>query len=163
LWVILGTVFAAGVHVFGTLVVSVRKEGLSVGSISDKLVGQLADWMFFFLILMLVFLFSLLFARFIACDFVLITLIVLTHVYISCSSILLPVFILNSLAFCSVYDVYYRKKKMLVPSLLAMAVMYIAAIMASKIDFLQIDLIRYFGGENGTGLFGLSTTGTAFF
>src|SRR5699024_8591202 len=41
--------------------------------------------------------------------------------------------------------------------------MYIAAIMASKIDFLQIDLIRYFGGENGTGLFGLSTTGTAFF
>src|SRR5699024_2289770 len=56
-----------------------------------------------------------------------------------------------------------RQKKMLVPSLLALAVMYIAAIMASKIDFLQIDLIRYFGGENGTGLFGLSTTGTAFF
>src|SRR5699024_12878144 len=75
----------------------------------------------------------------------------------------LPVFIQIPLAVWIEYSVYKRQKKMLVPSLLALAVMYIAAIMASKIYFLQIDLIRYFGGENGTGLFGLSTTGTAFF
>src|SRR5699024_11712142 len=85
------------------------------------------------------------------------------NLYISFPASVLPLFIHIPLDFCIVYDIYKIQKKMLVPSLLALAVMYIAAIIASKIDFLQIDLIRYFGGEDGTGLFGLSTTGTAFF
>src|SRR5699024_6883419 len=40
---------------------------------------------------------------------------------------------------------------------------YITAIIASKVDFLQIDLVQYMGGENGTGLFGLGAVSTAFF
>src|SRR5699024_12604233 len=47
--------------------------------------------------------------------------------------------------------------------LIALIIMYAAAILASKVEFLQIDLVRYMGGEDGTGLFGLSTVGTAFF
>src|SRR5699024_1937925 len=61
------------------------------------------------------------------------------------------------------YAVYKRQKKMLVPSLIASIIMYAAAILASKIECLQIDLVRYVGGEDGTGLFRLSTVGTAFF
>src|SRR5699024_10672553 len=45
----------------------------------------------------------------------------------------------------------------------SLAVMYITAIIASKVDFLQIDLVQYMGGENGTGLFGLGAVSTAFF
>src|SRR5699024_2332229 len=54
-------------------------------------------------------------------------------------------------------------QKMLVPSLIALAVMYTTAVIASKVDFLQIDLVKYMGGENGTGLFGLGAVSTAFF
>ncbi|HLR22456.1 MAG TPA: carbon starvation protein A [Pseudogracilibacillus sp.] len=151
LWVILGTVFAAGVHDFGTLVLSVRNKGHSVGTIADKLVGQRAKMLFLFIILILVLMVNAVFAW------------VIANLFISFPASVLPVFIQIPLAVWIGYAVYKRQKKMLVPSLLALAVMYIAAIMASKIDFLQIDLIRYFGGENGTGLFGLSTTGTAFF
>src|SRR5699024_8508765 len=61
------------------------------------------------------------------------------------------------------YAVYKRQKKMLVPSLIALAIMYLAAIFASKIPFLQIDLVQYMGGENGASIPGLSTVGTAFF
>src|SRR5699024_10613245 len=32
-----------------------------------------------------------------------------------------------------------------------------------KVDFLQIDLVQYMGGENGIGLFGLGAVSTAFF
>ena len=40
LWVILGTVFAAGVHDFGTLVLSVRNKGQSVGTLAHRLIGS---------------------------------------------------------------------------------------------------------------------------
>src|SRR5699024_10483411 len=102
--------------------------------------------LFLFIILILVLMFDDVFAW------------VIANLFISFPASVLPVFIQIPLAVWIGYAVYKRQKKMLVPSLLALAVMYIAAIMASKIDFLHIDLIRYFGGENGTGLFGLSTS-----
>src|SRR5699024_845439 len=73
-----------------------------------------------------------------------------------------PVFIQIPLAVWIGFAVYKRKTKMLVPSLIALAIMYISAIVASRVGFLQIDLISYMGGENGGSLFGLSTVGTAF-
>src|SRR5699024_3464717 len=114
-------------------------------------VGQRAKMLFLFIILILVLMVNAVFAW------------VIANLFISFPASVLPGFIQILLAVWIGYAVYKRQKKMLVPFLLALAVMYIAAIMASIIDFLQIDLIRYFGGENGTGLFGLSTTGIAFF
>ena len=151
LWVILGTVFAAGVHDFGTLVLSVRNKGHSIGTLADKLVGQRAKMLFLFIILILVLMINAVFAW------------VIANLFITFPASVFPVFIQIPLAIWIGYAVYKRQKKMLVPSLIALAVMYIAAIVASKVDFLQIDLVRYMGGEDGTGLFGLSTTGTAFF
>src|SRR5690625_4490255 len=151
LWVLLGTVFAAGVHDFGTLVLSVRNKGQSVGTIADKLIGQRAKILFLFIILILVLMVNAVFAW------------VISNLFITYPSSVLPVFIQIPLAIWIGYAVYKRQKKMLVPSLIALAVMYLAAILASKYQFLQIDLVRYMGGEEGTGLFGLSTVGTAFF
>ena len=42
LWVVLGTVFAAGVHDFGTLVLSVRNKGQYVGTIAERLLVRRA-------------------------------------------------------------------------------------------------------------------------
>ncbi|MBO1003597.1 carbon starvation protein A [Pseudogracilibacillus auburnensis] len=151
LWVILGTVFAAGVHDFGTLVLSVRNKGQSVGTIADKLIGQRAKILFLFIILILVLMVNAVFAW------------VIANLFITFPASVFPVFIQIPLAVWIGVAVYKRQKKMLVPSLIALAIMYGAAIAASKFGFLQIDLVRYMGGEDGTGLFGLSTVGTAFF
>src|SRR5699024_1549975 len=62
LCVILGTVFAAWVHDFGTLVLSVRNKGQSVGTIADKLIGQRAKILFLFIILILVLMVNAVFA-----------------------------------------------------------------------------------------------------
>src|SRR5699024_6905041 len=52
---------------------------------------------------------------------------------------------------------------MLIPSLIALAVIYLVAILSSRVEVLRIDILKYLGGEEGAGLFGLSSTSTAFF
>ncbi|MEC2158458.1 carbon starvation CstA family protein [Virgibacillus halodenitrificans] len=150
LWVILGTVFAAGVHDFGTLVLSVRNKGQSVGTLAHRLVGQRAKILFLFIILILVLMVNAVFAW------------VISNLFISYPASVLPVFIQIPLAIWIGHAVYKRNKKMLVPSLFALAAMYLAAILASKVGFLQIDLVQYMGGEDGSGLFGLGAVSTAF-
>ncbi|MGY0692160.1 carbon starvation CstA family protein [Virgibacillus sp. FSP13] len=151
LWVILGTVFAAGVHDFGTLVLSVRNKGQSIGTLANKLIGQRAKILFLFIILILVLMVNAVFAW------------VIANLFVSFPASVLPVFIQIPLAIWIGYAVYKRKQKMLVPSLIALAIMYITAVIASKVDFLQIDLVQYMGGENGEGLFGLGAVSSAFF
>ena len=151
LWVILGTVFAAGVHDFGTLVLSVRNKGQSVGTLAHRLIGQRAKILFLFIILILVLMVNAVFAW------------VIANLFISYPASVLPVFIQIPLAIWIGYAVYKKNKKMLIPSLFALAVMYLAAVLASKIGFLQIDLVQYMGGEDGAGLFGLGSVSTAFF
>ncbi|MFC4556904.1 carbon starvation protein A [Virgibacillus kekensis] len=151
LWVILGSVFAAGVHDFGTLVLSVRNKGQSVGTLANKLIGQRAKILFLFIILILVLMVNAVFAW------------VIANLFISFPASVIPVFIQIPLAIWIGYAVYKRKQKMLVPSILALAVMYITAVIASRTEWMQIDLVQYMGGEGGGGLFGLGAVSTAFF
>lgn len=151
LWVILGTVFAAGVHDFGTLVLSVRNKGQSVGTLAHRLIGQRAKILFLFIILILVLMVNAVFAW------------VISNLFIKFPASVFPVFIQIPLAIWIGHVVYKRKQKMLVPSLIALAVMYIAAVFSSQYSFLQIDLVKYMGGDGGAGLFGLGAVSTAFF
>ncbi|MDY7046452.1 carbon starvation protein A [Virgibacillus sp. M23] len=150
LWVILGTVFAAGVHDFGTLVLSVRNKGQSVGTLAHRLIGQRAKILFLFIILILVLMVNAVFAW------------VISNLFISYPASVLPVFIQIPLAIWIGYAVYKRNRKMLIPSVLALAIMYLTAIVASKVEFLQFDLVHYMGGEAGAGLFGLGAVSSAF-
>ncbi|MFD2043905.1 carbon starvation protein A [Ornithinibacillus salinisoli] len=150
LWVVLGTVFAAGVHDFGTLVLSVRNKGQSVGTLAHRLIGQRAKILFLFIILILVLMVNAVFAW------------VISNLFIAYPASVIPVFIQIPLAIWIGYAVYKRNSKMLIPSLLALAAMYITAVVASKVNFLQIDLVRYMGGEDGAGLFGLGAVSSAF-
>ncbi|MFV0335647.1 MAG: carbon starvation protein A [Tropicimonas sp.] len=57
LWVTLGTIFFAGVHDFGALWASVRNKGVSVGALSEQILGTHARSMFMlvmFLVLLMV-------------------------------------------------------------------------------------------------------------
>ncbi|ASF40478.1 carbon starvation protein A [Halobacillus halophilus] len=150
LWVLLGTVFAAGVHDFGTLVLSVRNKGQSVGTLASKLIGQKAKVLFLFIILLLVLMVNAVFAW------------VIANLFISFPASVVSVFIQIPLAIWIGYSVYKKKGNMLLPSVIALAVMYLAAIVASYVPVLQIDLVKYFGGEGASSVFGLSATSMAF-
>ncbi|MDM5317580.1 carbon starvation protein A [Fictibacillus sp. b24] len=150
LWVIFGTVFAAGIHDFGTLVLSARHKGQSVGSITSTIIGKRAKIMFLFIILILMLMVNAVFAW------------VISNLFIKFPASVLPVFIEIPLAVWIGYAVYKRKKEMLIPSIIALVIMYGTAILSSKIPALQIDLVKYFGGAEAAGLFGLGAVGSAF-
>ncbi|QFT89113.1 Carbon starvation protein A [Bacillus sp. THAF10] len=151
LWVILGTVFAAGVHDFGTLVLSVRNKGQSIGTITDRLIGKRAKMLFLFIILILVLMVNAVFAW------------VISNLFIKFPAAVLPIFIEIPIAIWIGYAVYKRKMKMLVPSIIALAIMYGTAVLTSKVPALQIDLVKYFGGAENTVLFGLDGVSMSFF
>ncbi|WP_078553600.1 carbon starvation protein A [Bacillus alkalicellulosilyticus] len=150
-WVVLGTVFAAGVHDFGALVLSVRNKGQSVGTLAHRLIGRKAKLLFLFIILILVLMVNAVFAW------------VISNLFINFPSAVLSVFIQIPLAIWIGYHVYKKQGNMLVPSIVALAVMYITAVVASKVPALQIDLVRYFGGAENTVAFGLDGVAMSFF
>lgn len=150
LWVILGTVFAAGVHDFGTLAMSVRNKGQSIGTIAEKFIGRRGKILFLFIILTLVLMVNAVFAW------------VIANLFITYPASVLPVFIQIPLAIWIGYAAYKRNMKMLIPSLIALAVMYATAVLTAEVTWLQIDLVSYMGGEGGEGLFGLGAVSTAF-
>ncbi|MFC4711515.1 carbon starvation protein A [Planococcus dechangensis] len=151
LWVVFGTVFAAGVHDFGTLALSVRNKGQSVGTLAHRLIGQRGKILFLFIILILVLMVNAVFAW------------VIANLFISYPASVIPVFIQIPLAIWIGYAAYKRNMKMLIPSLIALAVMYGVAVLSSQVEFLQIDLVRYMGGAEGAGIFGLGAISSAFF
>lgn len=150
LWVIFGTVFAAGVHDFGTLVLSIRHKGHSIGTLADKLIGNRAKLLFLFIILILVLMINAVFAW------------VISSLFIKFPASILSIFIQIPLAVWIGYYTYKKKGGMLIPSLVALAVMYFSAIIATYVPALQIDLVQYFGGESNTILFGLNGVSLSF-
>jgi len=150
LWVALGTVFMAGVHDFGTLVLSLRHKGHSIGTLADRLIGKRGRILFLFIILILVLMVNAVFAW------------VISSLFISFPSSVLSVFIQIPLAVWIGYYTYKGSGSLLWPSMLVLAVMYGTAVLASYFPVLQIDLVRYFGGEEQAVLFGINGVSMSF-
>lgn len=53
-WVVLGTIFIGAVHDFSALVLSARSGGVSIGSVTEHLVGRRARFLFLLVIFFLV-------------------------------------------------------------------------------------------------------------
>jgi carbon starvation protein len=66
LWVTVGTVFFAGVHDFGALWASVRNKGLSIGALTESIVGKRARAVFMIVIFLLLLMVNAVFAIIIA-------------------------------------------------------------------------------------------------
>jgi carbon starvation protein len=66
LWVVLGTIFAGAVHDFGTLWLSVRHRGNSIGTLTEEIVGPRARVLFLLLIFFLLLMVNAVFAVIIA-------------------------------------------------------------------------------------------------
>ena len=70
LWITLGTIFAAGVHDFGSLVVSVRNRGQNIGTLSSGVISNRARSLFLIILFFLLTLVNAVFAVVIAILFV---------------------------------------------------------------------------------------------
>ncbi len=150
IWIALGTVFAAGVHDFGTLVLSIRHKGHSIGTLASEIIGERARILFLFIILILVLMVNAVFAW------------VISNLFISFPASVLSIFIQIPLAVGIGYYTYQKERNMLIPSIIVLVVMYASAVIATYVPTLQIDFVRYFGGEQSTVLFGLNGVSMAF-
>ena len=114
IWVLVGSIFIGAVHDFGSLVVSMRNRGQSIGDVAGRMIAPRARILF-----LLVLLFSL--------SIVLgIFGLVIAVIFAIYPESVLSVWVEIPLALAIGYWVYKRNGKLLVPSLAALAVMYIA-------------------------------------
>lgn len=150
LWVVLGTIIAAGVHDFGTMVLSIRNKGQSVGVLADQLVGHRARLLFLFIILILLLMINAVFAW------------VISNLFISFPASVLSIFVQIPLAVWLGFYVYRSQGSLVIPSMIVVFIMYFAAVIASYEPALQIDFVQYFGGSETTVLFGLNGVEIAF-
>jgi len=113
LWVVLGTIFMGAVHDFGALVVSVRERGRSIADIANGVLSGRARIMFLCFVLVLVWLVLAVFAMAIA------------GLFVSQPTSVLPINIEIVVAIVIGWLIYKRRMRALVPSLVALAILYL--------------------------------------
>jgi carbon starvation protein len=111
-WVVLGTIFMGATHDFGALVASVREKGHSIADITAKTVSPRARILFMCFILVLIWLVLAVFAMAIA------------GLFVSQPTSVIPINVQIIVAIVIGWLVYKRRVKILLPSLVALAVLY---------------------------------------
>lgn len=121
IYVVVGTIFLSGVHDFGTLWLSVRNKGKSVGTLVQELIGPRARTLFQILIFFLLLLVNAVFAMIIA------------NLFISFPGSVLPIWIEVPIAVALGYWVYRRKGGLLLPSIISVALLYAFIFIGAKV------------------------------
>ena len=124
LWVVIGTIFASGVHDFGSIWVSSRHKGRSMGDLTNSLISHRARILFLIVIYFLVLMVNAVFLLVIAA---------LLNKY---PAAVIPIFIEIPLA-VGIGWLFYKYKKwgILLPSIGALAVMYLTIILAATLGW----------------------------
>ena len=113
LWVVIGTVFMGAVHDFGALVISLKEKGKSVADISSKVINKRVRIMFLIFIMCLTWLVLAVFANAIA------------GLFSKYPEAVLPVNIEIIVAIFIGFLIYKKKIDALIPSLIALAILYL--------------------------------------
>lgn len=112
-WILLGTVFAAGVHDFGALVVSVRHRARSIGTLAGEVISRRSRTLFLIIIFFLLTMVNAVFA------------VVIANLFVNYPAAVLPVLVEIPLAIAVGQIVYKRRTTALVPSIIALALVYV--------------------------------------
>lgn len=113
LWVTLGTIFAGAVHDFGTLWISTRHKGNSIGTLAERLVGSRARVLFLLIIFFLLLLVNAVFA------------VVIANLFIANPGSVLPVWGSLVVALIVGFLIYRTNVGILWPSLAALGTLYL--------------------------------------
>jgi len=131
LWVVLGTVFAGAVHDFGTLWISTRHKGNSIGTLAATIVGNRAKVLFLLIIFFLLLLVNAVFA------------VVIANLFIGNPGSVLPVWGSLGVALGVGLLIYRAKVGLLWPSLGALAVLYIMIWLGQYVPFSLPDFFGF--------------------
>jgi len=131
LWVILGSIFIGAVHDFGALIISIRNRGQTVGDVAGRMITPRAKIFFLLVLFMSLTIVLAIFGLVIALIFALYP------------ESVLSVWIEIPLAVSIGIWIHQKGKNLLIPSLIALGIMYIS--MAIGAYLLPIDLSRLFG------------------
>lgn len=131
LWVVLGSVFIGAVHDFGSLVVSLRNRGQSVGEVAGRMVGPRAKFLFLFVLFMGLTIVLAIFG------------LVIALIFSYYPESVLSVWIEIPLAVTIGVWIYRRGGNILIPSIVALGIMYIG--MGVGAYLLPIDLSTWLG------------------
>jgi carbon starvation protein len=111
-WILVGTVFMGAVHDFGALVASVKEKGKSIADIASTTISKRARLMFLVFVIFLVWLVLAVFAMAIA------------DLFVGIPSSVIPINIEIIIAIIMGYLLYKKKIDSLIPSLIALAILY---------------------------------------
>ena len=112
LWVVLGTVFAGAVHDFGTLWISTRHKGNSIGTLAESMVGDRARVLFLLLIFFLLLMVNAVFA------------VIIADLFMTNPGAVLPVWGSLAVAVVVGFLIYRTGAGILIPSIAALAILY---------------------------------------
>ncbi|MCP2330255.1 carbon starvation CstA family protein [Actinoalloteichus caeruleus] len=111
-WVVVGSIFAAGVHDFGALVVSVRHRARSIGALAGEVISKRARGLFLLIIFFLLTLVNAVFS------------VVMANLFIANPASVLPILVEIPLAIAVGQYIYRTRTAALVPSIIALLVVY---------------------------------------
>jgi carbon starvation protein len=123
IWIILGSIFIGGLHDFGSLVVSCRMKGKSIGEVSKDIIGPKVRLLFLFVIFFLLLIVLAVFAYIIA---------ILFRMY---PQSVLPIWVEIPIAIWLGVMVYKRKKGVHIPAIIALVLMYATIYLGTLLPF----------------------------
>ena len=131
LWVVLGTVFAGAVHDFAALWISARHKGRSIGTLTESIMGRRARTLFLFIIFFLILMVNAVFALAIA------------NLFMANPGAVVPVW--GSLVVAVIVGIliYRTGAGILLPSLGALATLYLLIWFGNDMQFTMPDLIGF--------------------
>ncbi len=124
-WILVGTVFMGAVHDFGALVTSVKEKGRSIADIASNTISKRAHLMFLIFVILLVWLVLAVFAMAIA------------DLFVGIPASVIPINVEIIIAIILGFLIYKKKMDSLVPSLIALAMLYFFVWVGTKapVDF----------------------------
>jgi carbon starvation protein len=127
LWVVLGTVFFAGVHDFGTLWISARHKARSIGSLTEQVVSKRSRSLFMVVIFLLLLMVNAVFA------------IVIARLFVTFPGSVVPIWLEIPVAMLIGWIIYRRGGRLLWPSIGALIALYVMVWYGSKMPVVLPD------------------------
>jgi carbon starvation protein len=112
LWVVLGTIFAAGVHDFGSLVVSVRNRAQNIGTLTSSVINARSRTLFLLIIFFLLTLVNAVFA------------VVMAILFESSPGAVIPAVLIIPIAIAVGQLAYRSRMSLLVPTIVGVGLLY---------------------------------------
>ncbi len=131
LWVVFGTVFAGAVHDFAALWISTRHKGRSIGTLTESILGKRARVLFLLIIFFLLLMVNAVFA------------VIISNLFMANPGAVVPVWGSLVVALVVGFLIYRTGAGILLPSLGALATLYVLIWFGQDMPFTMPDLIGF--------------------